>query len=74
MLRATLGFLYLPSSIIMLTLLHQVGRFGVQDLFLGLVLMTGVLIDHLISGAAAPLLDRGYSRIAVLTISTLSVL
>ncbi len=71
-LRATLGFLYFVSSIVMLILLHLAGRFGTQELRLGLEIVPGVVTGYLIAGYLSPYLDRGYSRVAVLAISTIS--
>ena len=71
-LRATLGLLYFVSSIIMLSLLHLAGRFGNNESILGLVLMPGVLVGYLVAGYLSPRIDRGYSRIAVLLISSIS--
>ena len=71
-LRATLGLLYLVSSIIMLSLLHLAGRFGINELILGLVLMPGMIVGYLVAGYLSPCIDRGYSRIAVLLISSIS--
>jgi uncharacterized membrane protein YfcA len=71
-LRATLGFLYFISSIVMLALLHLAGRFSTHELLLGLVLVPGVVAGYLIAGYLSPYLDRGCSRIAVLAISTIS--
>lgn len=71
-LRATLAFLYFLSSIVMLLLLNLAGRFGSQELRLGLVLIPGVVVGYLVAGYFSPYLDRGYSRIAVLAISMIS--
>ena len=71
-LRATLGLLYFISSIVMLVLLHLAGRFGMNELRLGLVLIPGVIAGYLLAGSLARYLDRGYSRLAVLVLSTLS--
>ena len=71
-LRATLGFLYFISSIVMLVLLHLAGRFGTHELVLGLVLMPGVVVGFLIARYLSSYLDRGYSRGAVLAISAVS--
>jgi len=71
-LRATLGLLYFVSSIIMLSLLHLAGRFGNNELILGLLLMPGVIVGYLVAGYLSPRIDRGYSRIAVLLISSIS--
>lgn len=73
-LRATLAYLYLFSSLGTLALLHAAGRFSVQDVLLGLSLIPGIVIGYRIAGHAAPLLDRGYSRQAVLVVSFLSAL
>jgi len=73
-LRATLGLLYFISSIVMLVLLHLAGRFGINELQLGLVLIPGVIVGYVLAGFLARHLDRGYSRRAVLVISTLSAL
>lgn len=73
-LRATLGFLYFVSSIAMLILLHLAGRFGVQEFWLGLSLLPGSIIGYLIAGRLSAYLDRGYSRFAVLAISSISAL
>jgi hypothetical protein len=71
-LRATLGFLYVVSSLVMLGLLHLAGRFGVHELSLGLALMPGVVIGYLTAQQAARYLDRGHTRKAVLLLSALS--
>lgn len=71
-LRATLGFLYFISAIMMLALLHLAGHFGEQELMVGLSLMPGFILGYLLSSRIAKFLDKGYSRIAVLLISTLS--
>ena len=71
-LRATLGFLYFVSSLMMLTLLHFAGKFGWHEFLLGLWLIPGFVMGYLAAGRIAAFLDQGYSRIAVLLISTLS--
>lgn len=71
-LRATLAFLYFVSSIMMVAFLHVGNRFGVRELELGLCLIPGFLIGYFLAAPIAKLLDKGYSRIAVLAISTVS--
>jgi len=71
-LRATLGLLYFVSSIIMLSLLHLAGRFGNNEMILGLALLPGVAVGYLVAGYLSSCIDRGYSRIAVLLISSIS--
>jgi uncharacterized protein len=73
-LRATLAFLYLFSSVGMLLLLHVMGRFQWHELLLGLGLLPGILIGYAAASLVAPHIDRGYSRHAVLIISTMSAL
>lgn len=73
-LRATLGFLYFFSSIAMLISLHLADLFGVKELLLGLSLIPGAVLGYLIAGGLAAHLDRGYSRLAVLVISSISAL
>lgn len=73
-LRATLAFLYLFSSVGMLLLLHLMGRFRRHEFLLGLGLLPGILIDYALASRVAPYVDRGYSRYAVLIISTVSAL
>ncbi len=71
-LRGTLGLLYLLSSIMMLAFLHVAGHFGGNELRLGLYLIPGFLAGFILAAPIARRLDRGYSRLAVLLISTLS--
>ena len=71
-LRGTLALLYLVSSIGMLVLLHVAGRFNWHDAMLGGYLIPGFVLGYLLSGPVARVLDRGYSRAAVLIISSVS--
>jgi len=69
-LRATLGLLYFVSSIAMLALLHIAGHFSMRELALGAYLIPGFLLGYFLAGNIAGVLDKGYSRIAVLLISS----
>ncbi len=71
-LRATLAFLYVISSSMMVAFLHLGGRFEFKELKLGLCLIPGFLIGYFLAAPIAKILDKGYSRIAVLIISTAS--
>jgi uncharacterized protein len=71
-LRATLAFLYCISSTVMVAFLHFGGRFALKELQLGLCLIPGFLIGYFLAAPIARILDKGYSRIAVLIISTVS--
>ncbi|HJU05007.1 MAG TPA: sulfite exporter TauE/SafE family protein [Nitrospiraceae bacterium] len=73
-LRATLAVLYLFSSIGMLLLLHLAGRFGQHEFLLGCWLIPGFVLGYFLAGRIARMLDRGYSRAAVLVISSVSAL
>ena len=71
-LRATLGLLYFVSSIAMLALLHIAGHFSMRELVLGAYLIPGFLLGYFLAGSISRTLDKGYSRIAVLLISSVS--
>jgi uncharacterized protein len=71
-LRGTLALLYLLSSIGMLILLHVAGRFSWHEAILGGYLIPGFVMGYLLSGPISRVLDRGYSRVAVLLISSVS--
>lgn len=58
----------------MLLLLHLMGRFQWHELLLGLGLLPGILIGYALASRVAPHADPGYSRYAVLVVSTLSAL
>lgn len=73
-LRATLAFLYLISSLMMLFFLHLAGRFGMAEFILGLYLIPGFLLGYLLSPRLAKRLDKGSIRPLVLFFSTLSAL
>ncbi|MEZ5564674.1 MAG: sulfite exporter TauE/SafE family protein [Gammaproteobacteria bacterium] len=71
-LRPTLAFVYAASSIIILVFLAAVGRFGLHEAKLALMLMPGYLLGLCIAAPFARLLDGGYTRIAVLVLSAVS--
>lgn len=73
-LRATLAFLYLISSLMMLFFLHLAGRFGQAELISGLYLIPGFLLGYLLSPRLSRLVDRGSLRPIVLIFSSLSAL
>lgn len=73
-LRATLGFLYFISSIIMLIALYFSGRFGLSQFYSGLLLIPGFVIAFSISPWFTNLVDKGYARGAVLLISLCSAI
>lgn len=72
--RATLAYLYVISSLIMLFCLHLAGRFGQVEAFAGVFLMPGFLLGYVLAPRLARFVDGGYARIVVLVISTVSAL
>jgi uncharacterized protein len=73
-LRATLAAYFLVGAAFSLALLAVAGEFRGPELVHGLVLLPGVLVGFACSRLAAPLLDRGYTRAAVLSFSSASAL
>jgi uncharacterized membrane protein YfcA len=71
-LRPTLAFVYAASSAIILVFLMAVGKFGGHEATLALWLIPGYVLGYLLSRPLARIMDRGYSRLAVLTLSTVS--
>jgi uncharacterized membrane protein YfcA len=73
-LRPTLAFVYAVSSVMIVVLLVAVGKFGLRESGLALLLVPGYLLGYLIAAPLARILDRGYSRVAVLILSAASAL
>ncbi|MEO8223166.1 MAG: sulfite exporter TauE/SafE family protein [Gammaproteobacteria bacterium] len=73
-LRPTLAFVYAASSAVIMVFLALVGRFGAHEVRLALLLMPGYLLGYLAAMPLARFLDKGYSRLAVLTLSCVSAL
>ncbi|MEO8445715.1 MAG: sulfite exporter TauE/SafE family protein [Gammaproteobacteria bacterium] len=71
-LRPTLAFVYAASSVVILAFLAAVGRFGLHQAILALLLVPGYVLGYLIAAPLTRLLDRGYSRLTVLLLSTVS--
>ncbi len=71
-LRPTLAFVYAASSMIIVVFLVIFGKFGLREAGLALLLVPGYLLGYLIAIPLARFLDRGYSRLAVLILSTVS--
>lgn len=68
-LRATLGGYFAIGSVISLFALWWIGRFGRDEVGLGLALLPAVLVGFAASGRIARFLDGGYTRAAVLFVS-----
>ncbi len=73
-LRSTLAYLYLISSVMMLFFLHFAGRFGLAELILGLYLVPGFLLGYLISPRLVRILGRRSIRPLVLLFASGSAL
>jgi uncharacterized membrane protein YfcA len=70
--RGTLSLIFVVGTIISLISLAVIGRFGLHEIKLALILIPGVLIGFSVSHHTKNILDRGFMRPAVLIISALS--
>ncbi len=73
-LRGTLAAFFLIGVTLSLVGLGIVGQFGFRQLRLAAYLVPGILLGFLVSRRAARVLDRGYTRPAILLISAASSL
>ncbi len=73
-LRATLATYFTLLSIVSIISLVPAGRFGGRELQLSLVLLPGIVLGFVLSKPLARFLDRGYTRIAILTVSSLAAI
>jgi uncharacterized membrane protein YfcA len=71
-LRGTLSGIFLIGGLISLIMLYTIGRFGLYEIQLSLLLLPGIFIGYALSKYTAKLFDRGFIRPAVLTFSLLS--
>ncbi len=72
--RATLSAYFAVGVVISLVALAAVGRFGPAEAGAALLLVPALVAGYLASGRAAALLDRGWTRAAVLALSAGSAL
>ena len=70
--RATMSAFFLIGTLMSLTALWVVGRFGMMEVYLALLLMPSVFVGYFISRWTAGYVDRGFTRWAVLTVASLS--
>ena len=68
-LRATLAAYFVAGGVISLVALAVVGRFGVEEAWLGAVLVPGIVLGFAASSRLKGLVDRGYTRPAVLAVA-----
>lgn len=73
-LRASMGLFFMAGSVMTLTLLAVAGVLDGEALQTGLMLMPAVLLGFYCSRWFIPILDRGYTRPAVLTLSTIAAI
>jgi len=71
-LRGSLAACFFFGSLISLAALAFVGRFGIYELTLAALLLPGILLGFAVSGRLTGVLDRGYTRPAVLGLSSLA--
>jgi uncharacterized membrane protein YfcA len=69
--RGTLSAFFMLGIVMSIVGLHFVHRFGAHELALAGVLLPGTVVGYLISRPIASVLDRGYTRPAVLTLSAI---
>jgi uncharacterized membrane protein YfcA len=70
--RGTLSVFFAAGVILSLAGLAVVGRVGSWELAHALILIPGVIVGFIISHRTARLLDRGYTRAAILGVSAFS--
>jgi len=73
-LRSTLSAIFLLGSFISLAALLWVGKLGLPELRLALVLLPGIITGFYLSRFSMTALDKKYLRPAILTVSTISAL
>lgn len=70
--RGTLAAIFLFGTILSIISLIIIGRFGLKELFLTLILLPGILLGFFLSKKTAAYLDKGHIRSAVLIASAFS--
>ena len=71
-LRGTLASFFLIGGLMSLVALRVVGRLGLEELTWSIALLPGIFLGFALSSRVAPIIDRGYTRKAVLTTSTIA--
>ncbi|MCY4631679.1 MAG: sulfite exporter TauE/SafE family protein [bacterium] len=72
--RGTMSVYFLVGASISLALLAAWGEFGTRHLLAVAILVPGQLLGYVVSGRLARVLDRGYSRPVLLTVSAAAAL
>jgi len=73
-LRSTLSAIFIIGTVLAVVALIIIGKFALRELLLAVMLMPGIVIGFVISNYTKKILDRGYIKIAVLTVSAISAL
>jgi len=71
-LRATLSALFWFGGVLSLVALRAVGRFGAEEVRLTLIVLPSVLVGIAASRWTSGIVDRGYTRVVVLTVAGLA--
>ncbi len=67
--RSTMSGFFLVATIISLVALRLVGRFGMYEVRLALIMLPSLLAGYVLSRWTAGLVDRGYTRRTVLVVA-----
>lgn len=70
--RGTLAVIFIFGAIISILSLVIIGRFGLKEIQAGVILFPGIIAGFLLSSRTARILDRGLTRHAVLSASSVS--
>ena len=70
--RGTLSAYFMLGIVLSLIGLHFVHRFGMHELVLSALLLPGTAVGYLLSRRVARVIDRGYTRRAVLVLSAIA--
>ena len=70
--RGTMSGFFLIGTLLSLTALWVVGRFGMMEVYLALLLVPSLFVGFFVSRWTAGYVDRGYTRAAVLTVAGLA--
>ena len=70
--RGTLAVIFIFGAIISIISLAIIGRFGLKEIQAGVILFPGIIVGFLLSSRTARILDRGFTRPAVLLASSIS--
>ncbi len=73
-LRGTMSVYFLVGASVSLALLAAWGQFGTRHLLAVAILVPGQIVGYAVSGRLARVLDRGYSRPVLLTVSAVAAI